>query len=88
MQTQTRRTRTGLEFAEAALYYYRARYYDPSIGRFFSEDLLRFVGDGTNFYPYVKNQPVRYTDPRGLNKRLGGLIGGKCCNFSSTMSGG
>jgi uncharacterized protein RhaS with RHS repeats len=39
MQTQTRRTRTGLEFdAEAALYYYRARYYDQTVERLFSEN--------------------------------------------------
>jgi RHS repeat-associated protein len=70
-------------YSAAGLYYYRARYYDPAVGRFVSEDPLRFDGDGTNFYAYVKNQSVRNTDPRGLNKRLGGLIGGKCCNFSS-----
>jgi uncharacterized protein RhaS with RHS repeats len=47
------------------LYYYRARYYDPKIGRFLSEDPEGFI-DGPNMYPYVLNNPVRYVDPWGL----------------------
>jgi RHS repeat-associated protein len=75
---------TGRESdSETGLYYYRARYYDRTIGRFLSEDPMRFVGDGVDFYLYVANQPVRNTDPRGLNRRLGGLIGGKCCNTTT-----
>ena len=39
---------TGREFdAETGLYFYRARYYNPSIGRFISEDPIRF-GGGVN----------------------------------------
>jgi RHS repeat-associated protein len=45
--------------------YYRARYYDPSIGRFISEDPIQFRG-GINFYAYVRNNPVNLTDPFGL----------------------
>src|SRR6266567_1326722 len=45
--------------------YYRARYYDPNPGRFLREDPIRFEG-GVNFYPYVKNSPVQYSDPFGL----------------------
>src|SRR3989442_1609449 len=41
---------------ETGLYYYRARYYDPTSGRFISEDTIRFRA-GTNFYPYVHNRP-------------------------------
>ena len=56
---------TGREFdAETGLYFYRARYYDPSIGRFISEDPIRF-GGGINFYYYVKNNPVNFVDPKG-----------------------
>jgi uncharacterized protein RhaS with RHS repeats len=45
--------------------YYRARYYDPSAGRFISEDPTQFDG-GTNFYAYVQNSPIDLTDPLGL----------------------
>jgi RHS repeat-associated protein len=56
----------GREFdQEAGLYFYRARYLDPSTGRFISEDPIRF-GGGIDFYPYVDNSPVNDTDPLGL----------------------
>ena len=52
--------------AETGLYYYRARYYDPTIGRFVSEDPVAF-DDGGNFYRYVNNSPVGLADPLGLS---------------------
>jgi RHS repeat-associated protein len=45
---------------------YRARYYDPSIGRFISEDPTQFAGSATNFYAYTENNPINLTDPSGL----------------------
>jgi RHS repeat-associated protein len=57
---------TGREWdAEASLYYYRARYYDPKLGRFISEDPIGFDG-GSNFYVYALNDPVNLLDPSGL----------------------
>jgi RHS repeat-associated protein len=56
---------TARENDSTGLGYYRARYYDAQFLRFVSEDPLRFSG-GVNFYTYVGNNPVRYTDPRGL----------------------
>ncbi len=50
---------------EIGLYYYRARYYDPKIGRFISEDPIDFLG-GINFYTYVGNDPSTLADPFGL----------------------
>jgi uncharacterized protein RhaS with RHS repeats len=44
--------------------YYRARYYDPSTGRFINEDPIRFEG-GLDFYDYVQNNPPNLTDPSG-----------------------
>lgn len=49
---------------ETGLYYYRARYYDPEIGRFVSEDPAG-VGGGINFYSYVGNNPLILNDPSG-----------------------
>jgi RHS repeat-associated protein len=51
--------------AETGLYYYRARYYDPTSGRFLSEDPISFRG-GFNFYSYVLDDPLNWIDPFGL----------------------
>jgi len=44
---------TGKEMDETGLYYYRARYYSPEMGRFISEDPIGFEGGDVNFYSYV-----------------------------------
>jgi RHS repeat-associated protein len=52
--------------AETGQTYHRARYYDPLVGRWLSEDPIGFnAGDG-NIQRYVGNDPVNYTDPSGL----------------------
>jgi RHS repeat-associated protein len=56
----------GRDFdAETGLIYYRARYYDPNIGRFVSQDPIGLRG-GNNTYAYVRNRPTDLTDPSGL----------------------
>jgi RHS repeat-associated protein len=57
---------TAREFdTETNLYYNRARYLDQSIGRFISEDPIRFRG-GFDFYAYADDSPTNLTDPSGL----------------------
>ncbi|MCL4471289.1 MAG: RHS repeat-associated core domain-containing protein [Gammaproteobacteria bacterium] len=56
---------TGREPDVTGLIYYRARYYDPTIGRFISRDPAG-MPDGINQYAYVRNNPVNFTDPLGL----------------------
>ena len=58
---------TGREYdPESGLYYYRARYYDATTGRFISEDPAHFTGADPNLYRYVVNNPVNFQDPAGL----------------------
>ena len=56
---------TGRENDGTGLYYYRARYYNPTLMRFLSEDPIGLAG-GINNYTYVGGNPVSYTDPFGL----------------------
>jgi RHS repeat-associated protein len=57
---------TGREWdAEIGLYYYRARYYDPRVGRFVGEDPIGSRGGDLNLYAYVRSNPARYLDPFG-----------------------
>jgi RHS repeat-associated protein len=65
---------TGREWdAEVQLAYYRARYYDPRLGRFLSRDRLSLQrrllgGDESHDYVYVSNDPINHADPLGLLK--------------------
>ncbi len=62
---RTRYGYTGRERdPDTGLLYYRARFYDPQLGRFISEDPAGFLG-GLNFYGYVANNPLNFTDPTG-----------------------
>ena len=58
---------TGRENDGTGLYYYRARFYHPTLQRFISEDPIEFAGGDTNLYSYVANNPQRYVDPLGLD---------------------
>jgi len=61
---------TGRVMDDDDLYYYRARYYDPTTQRFLSEDPIGFSSQDFNFYRYVGNNPLNLTDPSG---HCGGL---------------
>ena len=60
--------------ATTGLYYYYHRWYDPSVGRFVSEDSLPSrLSDpqSSNKYGYVNNAPTTFTDPSGLGMVVG-----------------
>ena len=69
----TDRLYTGQRFDSATgLYYYNARYYDPTLARFISPDtIVPGVGDpqAWNRYAYVLGNPLRYVDPLGNKHR-------------------
>jgi RHS repeat-associated protein len=58
-------TYTGREDDGTGLYYYRARYYSPVVGRFVSQDPIGLAG-GSNVYAYVGNNPLSWSDPEGM----------------------
>jgi RHS repeat-associated protein len=71
-------TQAGMPTTRAQ--YYRARYYDASVGRFLSEDPIRFNSNTVNFYAYVENNPINAIDPEGERtqvccRRLRGILG-------------
>jgi len=67
--TPTTRRFTGqIEDAAIGLYFYNARSYDPSLGRFIQADTMvpsPANPQSLNRYSYVLNSPLRYTDPSG-----------------------
>ncbi|GAB5442993.1 MAG: hypothetical protein Fues2KO_33420 [Fuerstiella sp.] len=58
---------TGREWdADTDLYYYRARWYDPTAGRFVSDDPIGFAAGDVNVSRYVGNTATSSYDPSGL----------------------
>jgi RHS repeat-associated protein len=57
---------TAREDDGTGLYYYRARYYHPGLGRFVSEDPIEYFGGDINLYSYTQDNPVLWRDSLGL----------------------
>jgi RHS repeat-associated protein len=67
---------TGQRWEDAiGLYFYNARWYDPALGRFIQPDtIVPEPGNpqALNRYSYVLNNPVKYNDPTGHAREIGG----------------
>lgn len=61
---------TGKEYEASGIYYFGARYYDPTLGRFLTPDPLgKFAKNDPrtiNPFVYCSNNPLKYIDPDGL----------------------
>jgi RHS repeat-associated protein len=64
---------TARENDQTGLYYYRARYYDPVLKRFVSEDPIGIAG-GLNLYGYVGGDPLSFVDPLGNRAELISIV--------------
>jgi RHS repeat-associated protein len=79
---------TGEWLDATGLYYLRARYYDPTIGRFVSQDpVLGRIStpQSHNRYAYVGNNPMGFTDPTGmdfLGDVWNAIVGGAICTIT------
>jgi RHS repeat-associated protein len=83
----TDRLYTGQRQETFGLYDYRARYYDPALGRFVSADtVVPEAGNpqALNQYAYVTNNPLRYTDPSGHYIFEGEYCVGPGCDYNPT----
>ncbi len=83
-------TATGIRFrytgqqliGELGLYYYKARFYSPALGRFLQTDPIGYKDD-QNLYAYVGSNSVNRTDPSGLAAKEAAALAAR---FGSAMS--
>jgi RHS repeat-associated protein len=66
-------TYRGTYVSTFSFYEYRARAYNPNLGRFMSEDPKLFGAGDYNLFRYCHNDPIDFTDPMGLEQNWAGL---------------
>jgi len=72
--------------AAYAIYNFRARYYDATVGRFFSSDPEGFAGGSRNLYAYASNNPLTLLDPTGKEVPVGVGPGGWAFEGGTTQA--
>ena len=78
---------TGRENDSTGLYFYRARYYHPTLQRFIAQDPIGFASGDISLYNYALNDPIRGKDPFGLGTLIVAIGGGAQAGWGPTQPG-
>jgi RHS repeat-associated protein len=76
----------GPSCSGGGLYYYKARFYAPCLGRFLQIDPVGYL-DQTNLYEYVGSDPLNRTDYKGLYLEQSACTGSRLCEGVGLASG-
>ena len=78
---------TGQQFIGSLnLYYYKARFYSPALGRFLQTDPIG-TADDPNLYAYVGNNPINFNDPSGLTAAAASMLLGELGSWGRENAG-